>query len=177
MQQLLHLEIQALVVRGQQRPVQHLAEVGVVRGDDVVHAARAGDGLLEVRPARLQHLEHQEGAEVVDDVHHHRAVEVAAVEHGPQCGGNADAVGVGEHGVLLPGGGQAPLHALQPPQHVEGDAVLGDAVRVHDLQDKKYVQKVSFIWTNASNRGRIMAIYIQFYKKTKLTALRGASIE
>ncbi len=42
-------------------------------------------------------------------------------------------MGMVEQGVLLPGGGETPLDALQSPEHVEGNAVLGDAVTVHDL--------------------------------------------
>ena len=55
------------------------------------------------------------------------------MEHGPQRRRNVCPVRVVEQGVLLPGGGEAPLDTFQPPEHVEGNAVFGDAVTVHDL--------------------------------------------
>ena len=134
MQQLLDGHVKVLVLRRQQCSVQDPVQIGLVRVDDVVQALRGVYGAHQTEPGSLQHLEHQEGAEVVDHVHHHRAVEVAAVEDQAQVGRDVRAVAVVKHGVLLPGGGQRPLHSLQPPEHVEGDAVLRQAVHVNHLQ-------------------------------------------
>ena len=69
-------------------------------------------------------------------MHHHGSVQVAPVKHGPQRRRNVCPVRVVEQGVLLPGRGEAPLDTFQPPEHVEGNAVFGDAVTVHNLCSK-----------------------------------------
>ena len=122
--------------------MQDVRKIVVVCPDNFVKGCGTVDLLQQVEPGGLHDLEHEVRAEIVHHVAHLAPVEVAAVKDGLQLGEffapGVPAVStkpapcrVRERHELFPGGSQRPFYALQSPEHVKGDPVLGDGISMH----------------------------------------------
>ncbi len=60
-----------------------MSKIGPILSRTHTETSKKYNTYLQVEPAGLQHLEHQKGAQIVHHVHHHRAIEVASMKHGP----------------------------------------------------------------------------------------------